>query len=272
MGVLGSRLGDGDVVVREVGRGANAHVYLVSDGERVRALKLLPPGDEGRARHELRIAQRLDHPNVNPVFDVVEVVGRPGLLMAFAPGRRLLARNRHPKLRERYLDAFEGLLQALAHVHERGVVHRDVKPENVIVDVVGRARLLDFDLAALVGAVTQSALVGTLAYLSPEQARGRSAVPASDVYAAGVMLYAALTGEVPFTGTVAEVVSQHRTSDPEPPSSFDPALAPIDALVLGMLAKDPLARPSDGAAALDALRATRGALRRSSAATRPAPW
>lgn len=272
MGVLGTRFPDGDVVVREVGRGAQAHVYLVSDGERVRALKLLPAHEERRARHEFQIAQGLEHPNVNPVHELVALCGRPGLLMAFAPGRRLLARNRHPRLRERYLDAFEGLLAGLAHLHERGVVHRDVKPENVIVDIGGRARLLDFDLAARLGPRTQPGLVGTLAYLSPEQARGLSAVPASDVYAAGVMLYGALTGEVPFTGTVAEVVAHHRGSEAAAPSSLDPALAPLDELLVGMLAKDPSDRPQSGAEALEALRSLREALRRSSALPRWGAW
>lgn len=272
MAVLGSRLADGDVVVREVGRGASAHVYLVSDGERVRAVKLLRAGEEARARHELRVAERLEHPNVNKVHAQIELDGRPALLMAFAPGRRLLARNRHPGLRERYLDAFEELLAALAHLHERGVVHRDVKPENVMVDVRGRVRLIDFDLAIVEGVRTQPGLVGTLAYLSPEQARGQRAVPASDVYAAGVMLYGALTGEVPFTGTVAEVVTQHADIEVEPPSRFDPGLAPIDALLLSMLAKDPAARPSDGAAALEAVRGVREELRHRAGRERGVGW
>jgi eukaryotic-like serine/threonine-protein kinase len=260
--VIGSRLPDGDLVVREIGRGARAHVYLVSDGQRVRALKLLPRGDEARARHELDIAGGFRHPHVNPVDAVVEVVGRPGVLMPLVPGRRLQARSRSERGRSAYLDAFDGLLQGLAYLHGEGVMHRDLKPENVLVDALGTARLIDFDLAARVQDRTRPGLVGTIAYLSPEQARGDPSLPASDVYAAGVMLFGALTGEVPFTGTVAEVVTQHREAPVATPSSFDPALSPFDALLSRMLAKQARDRLPDGAAALSAFRRVRGVLPR----------
>ena len=259
--VIGARLDDGDQVIREIGRGAYARVYLISDGRRVRALKLLRAGDLERARHELTVAGAFDHPHVNRVDDVVEVAGRPGLVMPFVAGRRLLARNRTARGREAYLDAFEGLLQALAYLHQRGLVHRDVKPENVLVDAIGHARLIDFDLAVRLRAPTGSGLVGTIAYLSPEQASGAPAQPASDVYAAGVMLYGALTGEVPFTGTVVEVVTQHREVPAGPPSALDSALAPLDEVLARMLAKRPEERYPDGAVALAALRRARPGLR-----------
>jgi eukaryotic-like serine/threonine-protein kinase len=263
MTILGSRVPGGDLVVREIGRGAVARVYLVSDGERVRALKLLPSGAEWRARHEHEIAHDLDHPHVNRVDAVVDVAGQPGVLMPFVPGRRLeVARRRSagdPPGHERdaCLDTIEDLLSGLAYLHERGVVHRDVKPENVLVDGRGRARLIDFDLAARVGSAGPASVAGTAAYVSPEQARGERAHPASDVYAAGILLYAAFTGEVPFTGSVAEVLEAHRVSPPRPPSSFDVALAPLDDLLARWLAKDPRERFESGAAALAALRAWR---------------
>jgi eukaryotic-like serine/threonine-protein kinase len=258
--VIGARLDDGDLVIRELGRGAYAHVYLVSDGLRVRALKLLRAGDDARACHELAIAGGFDHPHVNRVDAVVECRGRPGLLMPFVPGRRLLARSHAPRGRAAYLDAFDGVLQALAYLHEGGVLHRDLKPENVLVDAIGRARVIDFDLAVRMHATTRPGVYGTIAYLSPEQARGDPSVPASDVYAAGVMLYGALTGQVPFTGTVAEVVTQHREVVAEPPSALDPSLAPLDDLLGRMLAKRPTERFADGAATLDAFREARRAL------------
>ena len=262
--VIGARLDDGDLVIREIARGARANVYLVSDGQRVRVLKLLPSGDAARARHELAIAGAFDHPHVSRVDAVVELANRPGVLMPLVAGRRLLARNRSVRGREAYLDAFDGVLQALAYLHDQGVMHRDLKPENVLVDAIGHARVIDFDLAARVQARTRPGLVGTIAYLSPEQAKGEPSLPASDVYAAGVMLYGALTGEVPFTGTIVEVVTQHREAPVGPPSAFDPALAAFDALLGSMLAKRPGDRPDDGAAALAAFRAARPALREAS--------
>lgn len=262
--VIGARLDDGDLVIREIGRGARANVYLVSDGRRVRVLKLLPKGEGARARHEFAIAGAFDHPHVSRVDAVVELADRPGVLMPLVAGRRLLARNRSVRGREAYLDAFDGVLQALAYLHGQGVMHRDLKPENVLVDAIGHARLIDFDLAARVQTGTRPGLVGTIAYLSPEQAKGKPSLPASDVYAAGVMLYGALTGEVPFTGTVAEVVTQHREAPVGPPSAFDPVLASFDALLARMLAKQPAQRLADGAAALAAFRAARPALREAS--------
>lgn len=259
--VIGARLHDGDQVIREIGRGAYARVYLISDGRRVRALKLMRAGHLERARHELAVAGAFDHPHVNRVDELIELTGRPGLVMPFVAGRRLMARNRSMRGREAYLDAFEGLLRALAYLHQQGLVHRDVKPENVLVDAIGHARLIDFDLAVRLRAPTSGGLVGTIAYLSPEQARGAPALPASDVYAAGVMLYGALTGEVPFTGTVVEVVTQHREAPASPPSALDPALAPLDDVLARMLAKRPEDRFPDGAAALTALRAVRPGLR-----------
>ncbi len=268
--VIGSRLPDGDLVIREIGRGARAHVYLVSDGRRVRALKLLPNGDEARARHEHEIAGDFDHPHVNRVDAVVEVAGRPGVLMPLAPGRRLQVRSRSARGRDAYLDAFDGVLQGLSYLHARGVMHRDVKPENVLVNVLGRARLIDFDLAARVRDEVRPGMVGTIAYLSPEQARGDPSLPASDVYAAGVMLFGALTGQVPFSGTVAEVITQHGEVSADPPSSFDPALAPFDPLLERMLAKCAEQRWADGSAALEAFRSARGAVTRGSGASRDA--
>ncbi len=268
--VIGLRLDDGDLVIREIGRGARAHVHLVSDGRRVRALKLLPSGAAERAYHELDIAGDFDHPHVNCVDAVVELAGRPGVLMPYVPGRRLLARNRSPRGREAYLDAFEGMLAGLAYLHGRGVMHRDLKPENVLVDATGWTRLIDFDLAARLASRTRPELVGTIAYLSPEQARGEPSLPASDVYAAGVMLFGALTGQVPFTGTVAEVVTQHREVPAGPPSSIDPDLAAFDELLAGMLAKHAGERLRDGAAALQALRCARQALQRPTGSSRHA--
>jgi eukaryotic-like serine/threonine-protein kinase len=258
--VIGQRLPSGEMVLREVGRGASARVYLVSDGASVGALKLLPPGQEPRADHEHRIASGFVHPNVVRVDARVDVAGWPGVRMPLVSGRRLLARGGGEGVdRVDYLDAFAQLLEALAYLHAGGVVHRDVKPENVLIDRAGHVTLIDFDLAYRMAEPSAAPRVaGTLAYLSPEQARGEPATPASDLYAAGVMLYAALTGEVPYGGAIEALVAGHRPAggqagDVARPSAIDPALASADALVAGLLAPDPAVRFADAASAAAAL-------------------
>ncbi len=232
MEVLGRRLPTGETVLREVGRGALARVYLVSDGSSLRALKLLPAGHAARADHEHRVAHGLAHPRVGHVVARVDLDDRPGVLMPLVPGRRLMVRGRSRLDLEGYVRAFGDLLDALAYLRSRGVVHRDVKPENVLVDREGHARLIDFDLAVRVDERSRTPTVaGSLAYLSPEQTRGEIATYASDLYAAGVLLATALTGEAPIG-----------TAMPLRPSEVDPVLAPADELVLGLLASDPTMR------------------------------
>ncbi len=268
MEVIGQRLPSGETVLRTLDRGALARVYLVSDGRTMRALKLLPagPGMEARVSHEYDLAHDLDHPLLGRVDEKVEVDGRHGLLMPFLPGRPLRWSGADALPRSALLAAFQDLLEALAYLHGRGVVHRDVKPENLLVDQHGRARLLDFDLAIRVAqpegaapaaAAVTAAVAGTIAYLSPEQAAGAPASPASDLYAVGVMLYAALTGEVPYSGTVAEVLRAHRLNPTPLPSQRQPQLRVADPMLAGLLAKEPAQRFHGAAAAGEALRALR---------------
>jgi eukaryotic-like serine/threonine-protein kinase len=247
---IGQRLATGEMLLREVGRGALARVYLVSDGRGVRALKLLPVGQVARADHEHAMAHDLHHPHLGHSDGRIDVGDRPGLIMPWVKGRALRGRGRAPRERRAYLAAFDQLLSALAHLHERRRVHRDVKPENVLIDAAGRVTLIDFDLTLSLDAPASAPRVaGTVAYLSPEQARGESATPASDLYAAGVMLYTALIGELPFHGTAAQrLAGQHAVAAPRP-SARDPQLAPADGLVAGLLAPDPADRFATAGAA-----------------------
>lgn len=253
MNLIGTRFGAGHQILREIARGTVAHVYLASDGRDVRAVKLFPPGRGDRADREFRFGRGLVHPNLNPVDARVDIAGRPGVLMPFVPGHRF-GRWLPGASRSARLAVIDGLLAGLERLHAGGVVHRDVKPENLLVTREGRPVLIDYDLAILSGNVRdERTLAGTVAYLSPEQARGEPAERASDLYAAGVLLYRALTGELPFSGTVGEVLEHHRTATPRPPSVFDPALRAYDDLVARLLAKDPLRRFEDAEAVRGAM-------------------
>lgn len=253
--MIGTRLPGGLQVLRELDRGVSSRVFLASDGRRLAALKLFEPRNAARARRELAVGQGLQHPNLNPVTEALEVDGHPGVLMPLVLGVRLTAWLANgPNLGSK-LSTLSGVADALTHLHGLGIVHRDVKPENILVDKYAHATLLDFDLAARVGEEAPAAVAGTIAYLSPEQARAEPATPAADLYGFGALLYQALTGQVPFTGTVAEVLEAHAHEAPARPSDLVPALGPLDDLLLALLAKVPAARPATAAEVGAALRA-----------------
>lgn len=254
MNVIGKRTEDGLQILREIGKGALARVYLVSDGRVAKALKLFPVEHRARAERELEVGHRLDHPHLNPVEAGVEVDGYPGVVMPFVRGERLGRWLGSGVERDAFLRTLRGVLEGLHYLHGLGVVHRDVKPENILVEPSGHAWLVDFDLSVRLGSEHQRpALAGTVAYLSPEQTRGRPVAPATDLYAVGIILYRGLTGEVPFTGSVAEVIDAHRTGVPRPASSLDPSLAPFEPLLDRLLAKDLHDRYASAAEVLDAL-------------------
>jgi len=187
----------------ELGRGAQAIVWLGFDSrlEREVAVKLLIPGADSVAvsqwLHEARAVSRLNHPHIVPVFEADEDQGQPYLVFEYVQGPTLSQR-----LRERgALPGHEavtmmlGVLDALRVAHEAGVIHRDLKPSNILVDSSGRARVMDFGIAARLGDGHDSSIVGTPGYMSPEAARGEAPSPGMDVFAAGAMLGEMLTGQ-----------------------------------------------------------------------------
>ena len=254
MKVIGTRLAAGLQVLRELDRGVSSRVYLASDGKRVAALKLFEPRNAFRAARELEVGRGLEHPNLNPVTEAVEIDGHPGVLMPLVQGVRLSAWLTSGPTLEAKLDTLAGVADALAHLHELGVVHRDVKPENILVGKDDHATLLDFDLAARVGERSPAAVAGTIAYLSPEQARAEPATPAADLYGFGAVLFQALAGQVPFSGSVAEVLEAHANQAPPRPSSLAAELEHLDELLLALLAKDPRRRPQGAASVAESLR------------------
>jgi serine/threonine-protein kinase len=247
-----------------LGRGGMSEVWAATDtelGRRV-ALKLLAPdADTARFEREARAVASLGHPNITQLYDYGEEDGRPYMVLEYLPGGTLEERLSEGRpLADRDTLAISSELAAgLAHAHSRDVVHRDLKPANVLFDEEGRAKLADFGIARMAageGTLTEAGTVlGTAAYISPEQAAGSPASAASDVYSFGVMLYRMLTGRLPFeSNNPMDLVALHRDSEPPPLTQFrDDAPALLESTATAALAKDPADRPADGAALLASL-------------------
>src|SRR3712207_3949302 len=233
-----------------------ADVYCAEDlqlGRRV-ALKLLYDrfAEDGefveRFRREASSAAGLQHPNVVGVFDRGEWDGTYYIAMEYLPGRSLkqLVRDHGALEPALAVSIVLQILKAARFAHRRGVVHRDIKPHNVIVDDEGRAKVTDFGIArAGASDMTQTgSIMGTAQYLSPEQAQGQAVTPRSDLYSIGVILYELLTGRVPFTGDSAVTIALKQVSEPPlPPRQLVPSIPPeLEAIVLRALEKDPARR------------------------------
>ncbi len=243
-------------VISRLGSGGMADVYLAQDqllGRQV-AVKVLHhhfAEDHEfveRFRREASSAAALSHPNIVGIFDRGEWNGTYYIAMEYVAGRSLKAivREQGPLDPATAIDIVVQILRAARFAHRRGVIHRDLKPHNVILDEEGRARVTDFGIARA-GASDMTltgSIMGTAQYLSPEQAQGHMVSETSDLYSIGVILYELLTGVVPFEGETAVAIAFKQVSaDPRPPSELNPALAPsLDAVVLRALAKDPAAR------------------------------
>jgi serine/threonine-protein kinase len=271
----GTLIDDRYQVISRVGSGGMADVYCAEDlqlGRRV-AVKVLHERfaeDEEfveRFRREASSAASLSHANIVSVYDRGEWGGTYYIAMEFLEGRSLdvIVREEAPLTPERSIDLTEQVLRAARFAHKRGVVHRDLKPHNVIIDGEGRVKVTDFGIArAGASEITQTgSIMGTARYLSPEQAQGAPVGPRGDLYAIGVMLYELLTGTVPFEGdSVVAIALRHLSEPPRPPSAIIPSISPsLDAIVLHALAKEPGQRFADADAFLAALEAERERLR-----------
>jgi len=243
-------------VIRKLGTGGMASVYLAEDqelGRRV-AIKLLDERhaqDEQfveRFRREAESAAGLSHPNIVSIYDRGEAEGTYYIAMEYLEGTTLkeLLIRRGPTPVRVAIDYARQILQALDFSHRHGIVHRDIKPHNVVVAPDGRVKVTDFGIARSGSSQMTEAgsIIGTAQYLSPEQAQGKPVHPSSDLYSVGVVLYEMLTGTVPFTGeTALEIAMKHLNSVPEPPSERrPPGIGEVphefDAVVLRALAKD----------------------------------
>ena len=255
-------------VLDELGRGGMGVVYLVHDRQRRERLALkvligqLNPKRLRRLGREAQATQTLDHPGIVPLVDASLDPAAPWLAYRLITDARTLSEAMESLPLPRRLQVVIDVARAAGHAHARGVVHRDLKAENVLLDPADRAYLTDFGVAALAGAdrLTRSgAMVGTPHAMAPEQLKGeRDKVgPRTDVWALGVLLYHALTDREPFTGaTLGDLGVAIRGETPPPPRRLRPELAPeLDAICRRCLEKEPERRYSDGAALAAALEA-----------------
>ena len=242
---------------RRLGSGGMAIVYLAHDRllDRDVAVKVLSepyasdPAFVERFRREASAAAALNHPNIVSVYDRGEADGSYYIVMEYLAGPTLkdVVRRRGPLEPSEAVDATLGILAALAAAHKRGVVHRDVKPQNVMVSEDGRVKVADFGIARAGGdsGMTEAgSIIGTAQYLSPEQARGDEVTAASDCYSVGIVLYEMLTGRVPFDGDRSVAVAMKQVSEPPtPPRELRPDIPPdLEAVVMKALRKRPSER------------------------------
>ncbi|MGO1539588.1 MAG: Stk1 family PASTA domain-containing Ser/Thr kinase [Leucobacter sp.] len=259
---------DGRYVIRSrIARGGMAMVYLANDLrlERRVAVKVMHPHlaeDQNftrRFEQEARSAAMLAHPNVVNVFDQGQDSGHFYLVMEHLPGITLrdLLKQQQSLTAEQALDISEAVLSGLAAAHRAGIVHRDLKPENVLLADDGRIKIGDFGLARAVSAntTTGQALLGTIAYLSPELVTRGIADARADIYAFGIMLFEMLTGQQPFKGEQPmQIAYQHAHSDVPAPSTLSAEATPeLDELVRWTTQRDRDARPRDAAIVLERL-------------------
>jgi serine/threonine-protein kinase len=250
---LGETIGYGGM--SEVHKGRDVRLSRDVAIKVLRADLARDPQFQERFRREAQNAAALNHPAIVAVYDTGETTTEfgplPYIVMEFVDGRTLrdIVKTEGPLPSKRAMEVMADVCAALDFSHRHGIVHRDVKPANVMITRTGAVKVMDFGIARAVAdgqaAMTQTAaVIGTAQYLSPEQARGESVDARSDVYAAGCVLFELLTGEPPFTGdSPVAVAYQHVREDPKPPSSLNSRVNPaLDAIVLKAMAKGPANR------------------------------
>jgi len=240
-------------VVEELGRGGMGKVYRVTDkkiGEEV-ALKLLSPSIAAdkktieRFRNELKFARKISQRNVCRMFDLSEEDGTPYITMEYVSGEDLksLLKKTGQLTIKKAIAIAKQVCEGLAEAHRLGVVHRDLKPHNIMIDKEGNARIMDFGIARslkMKGITEAGTVFGTPEYMSPEQVEGKEVDPRSDIYSLGVILFEMVTGEVPFKGESAlSVALKHKTDAPPVPRKLNPQIPEsLNRVILICMEKD----------------------------------
>ncbi|WP_338825363.1 Serine/threonine-protein kinase PrkC [Moorella humiferrea] len=273
-------------ILDELGGGGMARVYRGQDRllHRFVTIKILREqfaSDQDfltRFQKEAQAVARLSHPNVVSIYDVGQEDGIHYLIMEYVEGRSLkeVISERGQLPPREAVDIALQICDALEHAHENGIIHRDIKPHNILITRNGRVKVTDFGIAQAASEATMAyggTMIGSVHYLAPEQARGGLTGPAADIYSFGIVLYEMLTGELPFKGeTPVAVAIKHIQETPRPPREINPDVPPaLERIVMRALEKEPERRYPSAAALRSDLLAIKGALAEDTFATQVLP-
>ncbi|WP_339232995.1 Stk1 family PASTA domain-containing Ser/Thr kinase [Geobacillus sp. FSL W8-0032] len=255
--LIGKRLNDRYKIISLIGGGGMANVYLARDiilerDVAVKVLRLDFANDDRFIkwfRREAQAATSLNHEHIVSIYDVGEEEGVYYIVMEYVQGSTLkqYIQQHAPLPVEQALSIMDQLTSAIAHAHENGIIHRDIKPQNILLDEHGRVKVTDFGIAVAMSGTTitqTNSVLGSVHYLSPEQARGGIATEKSDIYSLGVVMFELLTGRLPFSGESAvSIVLKHLQAETPSPRAWNPEIPQsVENIVLKAMAKDPFYR------------------------------